>query len=107
MYKVFPELIKYKIDFCWGGTLAITVNRLPNFGTIENNKIIFAQGYSGHGVALSTLAGKLISEYLSGYTDRFSFFSSIPHMIIPGGDFLRRPIYSMGIAYYKFLDFIH
>tara|TARA_B100000686_G_C16796620_1_gene982859 strand:+ start:591 stop:1919 length:1329 start_codon:yes stop_codon:yes gene_type:complete len=107
MYKVFPELKDYKIDFCWGGTLAITVNRLPTFGTIEKDKIIYAHGYSGHGVGLTTLAGKLIAEKISGNSDRFNFFASIPHITIPGGDLLRRPAYSLGVAYYKFLDSIH
>ena len=62
MYKVFPVLKKYKIEYSWGGTLAITVNRLPDFGTKMNGKIIYAHGYSGHGLALSILAGKLITE---------------------------------------------
>ena len=62
MDKVFPTLKDCKIDFAWGGTLAITINRLPHFGTLMNNKLIYAQGYSGHGLALSTFAGKLISK---------------------------------------------
>lgn len=104
MYKVFPNLKKYKIDFSWGGTLAITVNRLPNFGTLMNAKVIYAQGYSGHGLALSILAGKLIAEKISGFSDRFNFFESIGHITIPGGNLLRRPIYAAAIAYYKFRD---
>ena len=107
MYKVFPELRESKIDFCWGGTLAITINRLPIFGSIVKDKIIYAHGYSGHGVGLTTLAGKLIAEKISGNSDRFNFFASIPHITIPGGDLLRRPAYSLGVAYYKFLDSIH
>ena len=105
MLKVFPNLRNYKIDFYWGGTLAITINRLPNFGTLNNGKILFAQGYSGHGLALSILAGKLISEKISGNNERFNFFESIKHFSIPGGKYLRRPIYSSAIAYYKFRDF--
>ena len=104
MYKVFPDLKKYKIDFSWGGTLAITINRLPNFGTLMNDKVLYAQGYSGHGLALSTLAGKLIAEKISGSSNRFDFFQSINHITIPGGNFLRRPIYAAAVAYYKFRD---
>tara|TARA_Y100000590_G_scaffold194218_1_gene220699 strand:+ start:3140 stop:4465 length:1326 start_codon:yes stop_codon:yes gene_type:complete len=107
MSNVFPELKEYDVDFCWGGTLAITISRFPNFGTIKNNKIIYAHGYSGHGLALTTLAGKLIAEYLSGEQERFNFFSSIPHISIPAGDLFRRPAYSLGVAYYKLRDFIH
>ena len=71
-----------------------------------NNKLIYAQGYSGHGLALSTFAGKLISEKIEGKVDRFDLFSKIKHLIIPGGDFFRRPIYSSSIFYYKLRDTI-
>ena len=77
MYKVFPSLMKYKIDYSWGGTLAITVNRMPSFGSIMNDKLIYAHGYSGHGLALSVLAGKLISEKISGNSERFDFIKKI------------------------------
>ena len=104
MIKVFPMLNKVKIDFSWGGTLAITTNRLPHFGNLFNNKLIFAHGYSGHGLALSTLAGKLISEKISGKSERFDLLSKINHIFIPGGDLFRRPIYSAAIFYYKLRD---
>ena len=107
MIKVFPQLQNYKIDYSWGGTLAITVNRLPHFGSMKNNKLIYAFGYSGHGLALSVLAGKLIAEHINGESDRFKFFSDINHMSIPFGSLLRRPIYSSAILYYKFRDYIN
>jgi len=107
MYKVFPQLKKYKVDYCWGGTLAITVNRLPIFGTMMNGKLFYAFGYSGHGLALSVLAGKLISEKIKGFNERFDFFNKIKHLSIPGGNLLRRPIYSSAICYYKFRDAIN
>jgi len=106
MYKVFPGLKNYKIDFSWGGSLAITVNRLPHFGTTMNGKVLYAHGYSGHGLGLSTLAGKLIAEKISGFADRFNFFESINHITIPGGDFFRRIFYASAIGYYKFRDLL-
>ena len=107
MLKVFPQLKKYNIEYSWGGTLAITVNRLPYFGSIMNNKLLFACGYSGHGLALSILAGKLISEKIDGHNDRFKFFEEINHLSILGGNFLRRPIYSSSIIYYKLRDYFN
>ena len=104
MCKVFPMLKDYKIEYSWGGTLAITVNRLPNFGTLMNQKLLYAHGYSGHGIALSTLAGKLITEKIQGYDERFDLFSKIKHISIPGGDLIRRPIYSSAVGYFKFRD---
>ena len=106
MYKVFPELKKYKIDYSWGGTLAITINRMPSFGSLMNDKIIYAHGYSGHGLALSVLAGKLISEKISGNSARFDFIKKINNFSIPGGDLFRRPAYTSAVTYYKLLDFI-
>ena len=106
MYKIFPDLENYKIDFSWGGSLAITVNRLPHFGTLMNGRILYAHGYSGHGLGFSTLAGKLIAEKITGFADRFNYFESIGHISIPGGDFLRRPIYASAIGYYKLLDLL-
>ena len=107
MLKVFPQLEKNKIDYSWGGTLAITVNRLPHFGTMMNEKVLYAFGYSGHGLALSVLAGKLIAEKINGDSDRFNFFSDINHISIPLGELLRRPIYSSAILYYKFRDYLN
>ena len=107
MFKVFPQLQNVKIDYSWGGTLAITVNRLPHFGTLMNNKLSYAFGYSGHGLALSVLAGKLISENINGYTERFKFFSDINHMSIPFGSLFRRPVYSSAILYYKIRDYLN
>ena len=104
MFKVFPVLKNFKIEYSWGGTLAITVNRLPIFGTLMNDKLLFAHGYSGHGLALSVLAGKLISEKISGNSERFDFIKRIKHLSIPGGDFFRSPIYSSALAYYKARD---
>ena len=107
MIKVFPQLQNVKIDYSWGGTLAITVNRLPHFGTLMNNKVSYAFGYSGHGLALSVLAGKLIAENIHGDHERFKFFSGINHMSIPFGSIFRRPIYSSAILYYKIRDYLN
>ena len=107
MIKVFPQLQNVKIDYSWGGTLAITVNRLPHFGTLMNNKVSYAFGYSGHGLALSVLAGKLIGENIHGDHERFKFFSDINHMSIPLGSIFRRPIYSSAILYYKIRDYLN
>lgn len=107
MIKVFPQLQNVKIDYSWGGTLAITVNRLPHFGTLMNNKVSYAFGYSGHGLALSVLAGKLIGENIHGDRERFKFFSDINHMSIPLGSIFRRPIYSSAILYYKIRDYLN
>ena len=72
-----------------------------------NNKVSYAFGYSGHGLALSVLAGKLIAENIHGDHERFKFFSGINHMSIPFGSIFRRPIYSSAILYYKIRDYLN
>ena len=106
MIKVFPDLKDAKIDFAWGGTLAISVNRMPQFGTLMNEKLYYAHGYSGHGLAMSIMGGKLVADKIIGKNDLFDLFANIFHLKIPGGDILRRPIYSSSIIYYRLLDYI-
>ena len=97
------QLAKTRIDYAWGGTLAITLNRLPAFGRLEP-EIFYAQGYSGHGVALSSLAGKLIAEAAAGTAERFDVFARIPSPQFPGGTLLRWPGLVAGMLYYSLRD---
>jgi gamma-glutamylputrescine oxidase len=103
MLRVFPQLSETGIDYAWGGTLAITLNRLPAFGRL-GPATFYAQGYSGHGVALSSLAGKLIAEALAGTAERFDVFARIPTPSFPGGTLLRWPGLVAGMLYYSLRD---
>lgn len=104
MLQVYPQLKDTPIDFAWGGTLAITLNRMPHFSRIGRSNIYFAQGYSGHGVALATLAGKLLAEVLSGEQERFELMSKVPTPPFPGGAMLRYPGLVLGMTYYALRD---
>ena len=103
MLKVYPQLKDVKIDYAWGGTLAVTVNRLPSFGQLKPN-IFYAQGFSGQGVALTTLTGKLIAEAVSGKSERFDIMASLPSPKFPGGTLLRYPGLVAGMLYYSLKD---
>jgi gamma-glutamylputrescine oxidase len=102
MLKLFPSLKSAAIDYAWGGTVGITVNRLPHFGRKGN--LFFAHGYSGQGVLLTTLAGELIADALCGTVERFDLFAQIPHHSFPGGRFLRSPIYVAAMLYSALRD---
>ena len=106
LFRVFPDLKNYKIDFSWGGTLAISVNRLPIFGTLMNNKLYYAHAYSGHVLAMSVMGGKMIAEKILDKNNHFDKFAEIKHIKIPGGNLLRRPNYSAAILYYRFRDYL-
>jgi|TARA_B110000879_G_scaffold87769_1_gene120753 gamma-glutamylputrescine oxidase len=103
MLQIYPQLENSKIDYGWGGTLAITLNRMPHFGRIGDN-IWHLQGYSGHGVPTATLAGKLIAEAISGKLERFDLISNLPTRKFPGGTLLRWPGMVAGMLYFALRD---
>lgn len=103
MLEFYPELSQTKIDYGWGGTLAITLNRMPCFSRIEKN-VFVAQGYSGHGVAMATLGGKLMAEAISGSGQGFDVFAKMPSPSFPGGTLLRWPGLVAGMLYYSLRD---
>ena len=102
MLKLFPQLADARIDYAWGGAVGITVNRLPHIG--RNGNILFAHGYSGQGVLLTTLVGELLAEVLQGDSRNFDLFDKIPHHAFPGGKFLRSPTYVAGMLYSAMRD---
>lgn len=103
MLQVYPQLEATRIDYAWGGTLAITLNRMPDFGRLSSN-VYFVQGFSGHGVAMASLAGKLIAEAIAGTAERFDVFARIPTRRFPGGTLLRWPGLVLGMLYYALRD---
>jgi gamma-glutamylputrescine oxidase len=103
MLRVFPQLADKRIEHAWGGQLAITMNRLPHLGRLPGD-IYFAQGYSGQGVALATLAGKLMAEAIAGTAECFDIFARIDHRTFPGGTLLRKPALVLGMLWYALRD---
>lgn len=105
MLAVFPQLRDVRIDFAWGGEVDITLNRAPHFGRLAPN-VYFLQGFSGHGIALTGIAGKLAAEAISGTAARFDVFARIPHANFPGGAALRRPALVLAMLYYRIRDLL-
>ncbi|MBB5210343.1 NAD(P)/FAD-dependent oxidoreductase [Microbulbifer hydrolyticus] len=103
MLEVYPQLADTRIDYGWGGTLAITLNRMPSIGRLEPN-VYYSQGYSGHGVPTATFAGKILSEVVAGTEERFDILSRIPTHNFPGGTLLRWPGLVAGMLYYSLKD---
>ena len=103
MLRIYPELANTRIDYGWGGTLAITMNRMPDFGRLSAS-VFYAHGYSGHGVPIATLAGKLLAEVISGSAERFDVMASVPSRTFPGGTLLRWPGLVAGMLFYSLRD---
>lgn len=104
MLEIYPQLADKQIDYAWGGTLAVTLNRMPHFGRLDNSGIYFAQGYSGHGVSMATLGGKIMADAVAGETEKLDLFGKIPTRPFPGGVWLRYPGLVLGMTYYALRD---
>jgi gamma-glutamylputrescine oxidase len=105
MLAVFPQLRDARIEHAWGGYVDITMNRAPDFGRIEPD-VYYLQGFSGHGIALTGLAGKLVAEAIAGTAERFDVFTRLPHREFPGGPLLRRPALVLAMLWYRLRDLL-
>ena len=105
MGQIFPALTDIAIEFVWGGFVDISMNRAPDFGRLGNN-LYYLQGFSGHGVALTSLAGKLVAEAVAGQAERFDVFAGLKHHEFPGGPWLRMPSLVLGTLYHRLRDLL-
>lgn len=103
LLSVYPQLRDVAITHAWGGTLAITMNRMPHFARPAPN-CLSAGGYSGHGVAMAALAGRLMADAVAGQSDGFDAMAAIPKRPFPGGSMLRGPLLVAGMAWYGLRD---
>lgn len=103
MSVIFPHLSDVKIDYAWGGTLGITMKRLPYVARVAPN-VLSASGYSGHGVGTATHAGQLMAQAVQGDTDGFDTMATIPTMPFPGGSALRNPLLVLAMTWYSLRD---
>jgi gamma-glutamylputrescine oxidase len=111
MVQTFPQLAGVRVDFAWGGFVDITMNRAPDFGRLPHptgaaENIYYLQGFSGHGLALTGLAGRLVAEALAGDAQRFDVFARLRHRDFPGGRLLRTPALVLGMAAFRLRDML-
>jgi len=105
MLKIFPELESVGIEFAWDGQMGIGINRMPQLGKLADN-IYFMQAYAGHGVAPTHMMARITAEAIAGDSERFNIFARMGHRTFPGGRYLRRPGFAVGMLFYKALDYI-
>jgi gamma-glutamylputrescine oxidase len=105
MVQTFPQLRDVKVQYAWGGFVDITMNRAPDFGRLRDN-LYYLQGFSGHGLALTGLAGRLVAEAMNGDASRFDVFARLKHHDFPGGRLLRTPALVLGMAWYRLRDLL-
>jgi gamma-glutamylputrescine oxidase len=111
MARTFPQLRNVKVDYAWGGFVDISIRRAPDFGRLPGSRgsaahanVYYLQGFSGHGVALTGLAGRLVAEAIAGSAERLDIFARIRQGAFPGGRLLRMPALVLGMAYYRMKD---
>jgi gamma-glutamylputrescine oxidase len=105
MVGVFPQIADARIEFAWGGFVDITRNRAPDFGSIDPN-YFYVQGFSGHGVALTGIAGRVVAQAIAGETAAFDLFAKLRHARFPGGPALRGPALELGMLYHRIRELL-
>ncbi len=109
MVQTFPQLAGTRVEYAWGGLVDISMNRAPDFGRLPHPtgaaaSVYYLQGFSGHGLALSGLAGRVVAEAMAGDASRFDVFARLRHRAFPGGALLRTPALVLGMAWYRLRD---
>jgi gamma-glutamylputrescine oxidase len=108
MAATFPQIGEREVEHAWGGFVDISMSRAPDFGRLptHGDRVYYLQGFSGHGLALTGLAGKLVAEAVAGDASRFDVFARLKHRPFPGGAMLRTPALVLGMAYYRLRDLL-
>jgi gamma-glutamylputrescine oxidase len=105
MLKVFPQLADVEVAYSWGGYVDITMSRAPDFGRLAPNAY-YLQGFSGHGIALTGMAGQLVAEAIAGQAERFDMFTRLEHRDFPGGRALRTPALVLAMLWFRMKDLL-
>jgi glycine/D-amino acid oxidase-like deaminating enzyme len=101
--KLFPQLADVRIDYAWGGTIGVPLNRAPQIGRLAPN-IFYSQGYSGHGVNVTHIAGQIIGDAVAGTLERFDLFADVDPVIVPGAHAFRKPMVALGVWFHQLRD---
>jgi len=103
MLRLYPQLEGIGVDYAWGGTIGVPLHRVPQMGRVAPN-VFYSQGYSGHGVNVTHLAGQILADAIAGTMERFDIFANIKPIRFPGAHTFRKPLVSLGVLYYQIRD---
>lgn len=101
--RLYPDLADVRIDYAWGGNIGVPFNRVPQFGRVAPN-VFYCQGYSGHGVNVTHLAGRIMADAVAGTMEQFDLFADVKQVVIPGAARFADPMIKLGVLYYKLKD---
>ena len=103
MARIYPQLANVGIDYAWGGTIGVPIKRVPLLGRLSTN-IFYCQGYSGHGVNVTHLAGKIMADAVAGTVEQFDMFANVKPLVVPGAHLFTKPMVTLGMLYYQIKD---
>ena len=105
LLQVFPQLEGVALVFAWGGKIDIVLSRVPAIGRREPN-VYYMQGYCGHGVNATHIAGEIVAEAIAGTMEKLDLFEKIRHVRLPVGQFLGNQLLALGMLYYRLRDIL-
>jgi len=103
MLQIFPQLADVSFTHVWGGTLAITGTRFPAFQRLDAHTLAIS-GWSGSGVHMATMGGKIAAEAVAGQMEHWDLMASLPNPTFPGGDWFRAPLLAAAMTWYSLRD---
>ncbi len=103
--RIYPQLAHKRVEYAWGGKIAIVLNRVPLLGRIGPN-VFYALGYSGHGVSLSHAVGEVLADAVAGTCERMDVFARVPHRKIPFGQTFGSQMVALGMLYFRLRDLL-
>jgi glycine/D-amino acid oxidase-like deaminating enzyme len=101
--RLYPRLANVRIDYAWGGRIGVPVNRVPLLGRLGQG-IFYCQGYSGHGVNVTHLAGRILADAVAGSVEQFDLFANVKPFVVPGAAMFTKPMVTLGMLYYQIKD---
>ncbi len=103
MVRIYPRLANTRVDYAWRGTIGVPINRVPQLGRLGEN-VYYCQGYSGHGVNVTHLAGQIMADAVAGTLERFDLFADVKPTVLPGSYLVQTPLVALGVLFYKIRD---
>lgn len=103
LLRVFPLLRGTRVEYEWGGTVAVSLKRVPQLGRLPGG-LLYAQGYSGHGIVASHVFGRLLADAITTTSREFDLLAGVRHWRLPGGQWFATPALAIGMAWYRLRD---
>jgi len=101
--EIYPDLSDVEITHAWGGSVGITMPRMPYVRELEPG-LWTAGGFSGHGVMMSNYTGRMIADHFLGKSDQINLLKELKIPSFPGGRYFRNPLKVLALTWYAMLD---